>query len=53
VDEERPINNHLVFFLYIQQAIWGKQASAYLPRGIKLNGYLMLNGDKMSKSTGN
>ncbi|KAG7293223.1 hypothetical protein NEMBOFW57_003269 [Staphylotrichum longicolle] len=37
------VNNHLVFFLYIHQAIWG----------IRLNGHLMLNGDKMSKSTGN
>lgn len=47
------INNHLVFFLYIHQAIWGKQAPTCLPRGIRLNGHLMLNGDKMSKSTGN
>jgi leucyl-tRNA synthetase len=47
------INNHLVFFLYIHQAIWGKQAPTYLSRGIRLNGHLMLNGDKMSKSTGN
>ncbi|KAL2130516.1 hypothetical protein VTI74DRAFT_6278 [Chaetomium olivicolor] len=47
------VNNHLVFFLYIHQAIWGKQASGCLPKGIRLNGHLMLNGDKMSKSTGN
>ncbi|KAL2023610.1 hypothetical protein VTK56DRAFT_1767 [Thermocarpiscus australiensis] len=47
------VNNHLVFFLYIHQAIWGQQASRYLPRGIRLNGHLMLNGAKMSKSTGN
>jgi leucyl-tRNA synthetase len=47
------VNNHLIFFLYIHQAIWGKQASSCLPKGIRLNGHLMLNGDKMSKSTGN
>jgi leucyl-tRNA synthetase len=47
------INNHLIFFLYIHQAIWGKQAPQFLPRGIRINGHLMLNGDKMSKSTGN
>lgn len=47
------VNNHLVFFLYIHQAIWGKQAPRCLPKGIRLNGHLMLNGDKMSKSTGN
>ncbi len=47
------VNNHLVFFLYIHQAVWGKQAPRCLPKGIRLNGHLMLNGDKMSKSTGN
>ncbi|KAK3944995.1 leucyl-tRNA synthetase, class Ia, archaeal/eukaryotic cytosolic [Diplogelasinospora grovesii] len=47
------INNHLVFFLYIHQAIWGEQAARYLPKGIRINGHLTLNGDKMSKSTGN
>ncbi|TID24026.1 leucyl-tRNA synthetase [Venturia nashicola] len=47
------INNHLVFFLYIHQAVWGKVAPQYLPKGIRINGHAMLNGDKMSKSTGN
>ncbi|AEO70196.1 uncharacterized protein THITE_2121281 [Thermothielavioides terrestris NRRL 8126] len=47
------VNNHFVFFLYIHQAIWGKQAPQYLPKGIRLNGHLMLNGEKMSKNTGN
>jgi leucyl-tRNA synthetase len=47
------VNNHLIFFLYIHQAIWGKQAPECLPKAIRLNGHLMLNGDKMSKSTGN
>jgi leucyl-tRNA synthetase len=47
------INNHLIFFLYVHQAIWGKKTPQYLPRGIRLNGHAMLNGEKMSKSTGN
>ncbi|GAB1312120.1 cytosolic leucyl tRNA synthetase [Madurella fahalii] len=47
------VNNHLFFFLYIHQAIWGEQAPSFLPKGIRLNGHLMLNGEKMSKSTGN
>ncbi len=47
------VNNHLAFFLYIHQAIWGKQAPSCLPRAIRLNGHLMLNGEKMSKNTGN
>jgi leucyl-tRNA synthetase len=47
------INNHLIFFLYVHQAIWGKTAPQYLPKGIRLNGHAMLNGEKMSKSTGN
>jgi leucyl-tRNA synthetase len=47
------INNHLIFFLYVHQAIWGKKAPKYLPKGIRMNGHAMLNGEKMSKSTGN
>lgn len=47
------INNHLIFFLYIHQAIWGQSAPQYLPKGIRLNGHIGLNGEKMSKSTGN
>ena len=47
------INNHLMFFLYIHQAIWGKVAPQHLPKAIRLNGHIGLNGEKMSKSTGN
>jgi leucyl-tRNA synthetase len=47
------INNHLIFFLYIHQAMWGAKAPQFLPKGIRMNGHLMLNGEKMSKSTGN
>ncbi|KAI0594946.1 hypothetical protein F4775DRAFT_572023 [Biscogniauxia sp. FL1348] len=44
------IQNHLTFFLYNHIAIWPAE---YWPRGIRANGHLLLNGDKMSKSTGN
>ncbi|KAI8240851.1 Leucine--tRNA ligase [Colletotrichum sp. SAR 10_99] len=44
------IGNHLTFFLYIHLAIFTPE---YWPRGIRTNGHLMLNGEKMSKSTGN
>lgn len=47
------ITNHLIFFLYIHQAVWGKVAPQYLPKAIRLNGHVTLNGEKMSKSTGN
>jgi leucyl-tRNA synthetase len=44
------IPNHLTFFLYIHLAIFPQE---YWPRGIRANGHLLLNGEKMSKSTGN
>ncbi|KAF2090274.1 leucyl-tRNA synthetase [Saccharata proteae CBS 121410] len=44
------IQNHLTFCLYIHTAIFPKQ---YWPQGFRVNGHLMLNGEKMSKSTGN
>lgn len=44
------IQNHLTFFLYNHVAIWPEE---YWPRAIRANGHLLLNGDKMSKSTGN
>lgn len=47
------LNNHLIFFLYIHQAVWGKAKPEYLPRGIRVNGHALMNGEKMSKSTGN
>ncbi|KAH7145475.1 hypothetical protein B0J13DRAFT_595402 [Dactylonectria estremocensis] len=46
------INNHLTFSLYMHLAIWEDQPE-YWPKGIRCNGHLMLNGEKMSKSTGN
>ena len=44
------IPNHLTFFLYIHIAIFPQE---YWPKGIRANGHLLLNGEKMSKSTGN
>lgn len=44
------IQNHLTFFLYIHLALF---PSEYWPRGVRANGHLLLNGDKMSKSSGN
>jgi leucyl-tRNA synthetase len=44
------IPNHLTFFLYIHLALFPPE---YWPRGVRANGHLTLNGEKMSKSTGN
>lgn len=44
------VQNHLIFFLYIHIAMWRKE---FWPRGIRANGHLLLNDEKMSKSTGN
>lgn len=45
------IRNHLTFSLYNHQAIF--QDPKYMTRSYFCNGYLMLNNEKMSKSTGN
>ncbi|KAJ9299758.1 hypothetical protein DTO271G3_2642 [Paecilomyces variotii] len=44
------IQNHLTFFLYIHVALFPPE---FWPRGVRANGHLLLNGEKMSKSTGN
>ncbi|XP_063900426.1 leucine--tRNA ligase, cytoplasmic-like [Zophobas morio] len=44
------INNHLSFFLFTHEAMWGQK---YFPKAIRVNGHLKLNNAKMSKSTGN
>ena len=44
------INNHLTFLIYNHCAIWPEDK---WPLSIRTNGHLMLNGKKMSKSTGN
>jgi len=45
------IRNHLTMALYNHAAIW--QDQKMMPRSIFCNGYLNLNDQKMSKSTGN
>ena len=45
------INNHLSFALYNHTAIWENKPERW-PRSMRCNGHLLLNGDKMSKSTG-
>jgi leucyl-tRNA synthetase len=45
------IRNHLTFALYNHQAIW--QDPKFMIKSYFCNGYLMLNNEKMSKSTGN
>ncbi|KAF9209014.1 cytosolic leucyl tRNA synthetase [Haplosporangium sp. Z 27] len=44
------IPNHLTFAIYNHVALFPKK---YWPRSIRANGHLMLNGEKMAKSTGN
>ncbi|XP_006610431.1 leucine--tRNA ligase, cytoplasmic isoform X2 [Apis dorsata] len=46
------IQNHLTFFIYNHIAIWSKQPELW-PKGIRVNGHLLLNSSKMSKSEGN
>jgi leucyl-tRNA synthetase len=46
------IGNHLTFCMYNHTAIW-KDAPGRWPKGVRCNGHLLLNGEKMSKSTGN
>lgn len=46
------IPNHLTYLIYNHCAIWPNQPHMW-PRGIRSNGHLLLNNDKMSKSTGN
>ncbi|KAH9411301.1 putative tRNA synthetase class I [Ordospora pajunii] len=44
------LKNHLVFFLFNHVALFDEE---YWPRRIFTNGHLMLNSEKMSKSSGN
>lgn len=44
------IQNHLTFCIYNHTAIFPKN---HWPRGFRCNGHIMLNSEKMSKSTGN
>ncbi|CAN6198747.1 unnamed protein product [Urochloa humidicola] len=44
------IQNHLTFCIYNHRALLPEH---HWPRGFRCNGHLLLNSDKMSKSTGN
>jgi leucyl-tRNA synthetase len=46
------IGNHLTMALYNHTAIWEQRPDLW-PRAIRSNGHLLLNSEKMSKSTGN
>ncbi|KAL5966517.1 Leucine--tRNA ligase cytoplasmic [Taenia solium] len=44
--------NHLTYYLYNHVAMWPEEPQLW-PKGIRANGLLLLNSEKMSKSTGN
>lgn len=44
------IPNHLTFFIYCHTALFPEE---FWPQGVRANGHLLLNNEKMSKSTGN
>lgn len=44
------INNHLTFCIYNHTALFPQEK---WPKGMRTNGHLLLNSEKMSKSTGN
>ncbi|GFS89453.1 leucine--tRNA ligase, cytoplasmic [Nephila pilipes] len=46
------VPNHLTYFIYNHCAIWPSQPEKW-PRSARANGHLLLNSEKMSKSTGN
>jgi leucyl-tRNA synthetase len=46
------IRNHLTFYIFNHVAIFGDDTDKW-PKGIRGNGHLLLNNEKMSKSTGN
>ena len=46
------VPNHLTYDVYNHTAIWPEQPEKW-PTGIRANGHLLLNSEKMSKSTGN
>lgn len=45
------VPSHLTYALFNHMAIWDNPK--YMPKSYYVNGHLMLNGEKMSKSTGN
>ncbi|RUS86732.1 hypothetical protein EGW08_005522 [Elysia chlorotica] len=46
------VPNHLTYFIYCHTAIWPDNEDKW-PRAVRANGHLLINSEKMSKSTGN
>ncbi|KAK2507354.1 hypothetical protein MC885_000736, partial [Smutsia gigantea] len=46
------VPNHLSYYLYNHVAMWPEQSEKW-PAAVRANGHLLLNSEKMSKSTGN
>ncbi|XP_066128981.1 leucine--tRNA ligase, cytoplasmic [Saccopteryx bilineata] len=46
------VPNHLSYYLYNHVAMWPEQRDKW-PVAVRANGHLLLNSEKMSKSTGN
>lgn len=46
------VPNHLSYYLYNHVAMWPEQSGKW-PVAVRANGHLLLNSEKMSKSTGN
>ena len=49
------VPNHLTYYLYNHVAMWDptKYQNRFIPKAIRANGHVLLNGEKMAKSTGN
>ncbi len=45
------LQNHLIFYIFNHIAIWDEEK--FWPRAISANGYVLVEGEKMSKSKGN
>lgn len=43
------IQNHLTFYLYCHTAIWDQETDKW-PKGVRVNGHLLLNSAKVSHS---
>nr|WP_259165087.1 leucine--tRNA ligase [Methanococcus voltae] len=46
------VPNHLTFMIFNHVAIFGEQNKGLWPRGIEVNGYVTIEGKKLSKSKG-
>jgi len=46
------VPNHLTYYLYNHVAMWPNEPNRW-PQAVRANGHLLLNSEKMSKSTGN